>query len=122
MVVQFTTDDDFAQWLATQWTNQFDWDEANTDKLSKHGLRSTDVEALFENAVVSAGRIIPQTDVLWGQEEVRHLVLLKSSDSKFYSLICTRRGSKLRPISCRRARNDERRFYEEATDTSAGRG
>ena len=122
MVVRFVTDAAFAQWLETEWENCFEWDAANTEKLSKHGLTPAAVEALFAQAAVSAGRIEPADGAAWATGETRHLVLLVSAEAKAFSLVCTRRGDALRPISCRRSRDDERRFYENACPPSDGRG
>ncbi len=121
MVVRFVTDAAFAHWLETEWENAFDWDAANTAKLVKHGLTPAQVEALFAQAAVSAGRIEPLDGAAWAAGEARHLVLLLSAEAKAFSLVCTRRGEALRPISCRRSRDDERRFYENSCSPSDGR-
>jgi uncharacterized DUF497 family protein len=122
MVVRFVTDTAFAHWLETEWEGRFEWDPANSEKLAKHGLTPAQVEALFENAAVSAGRIEPMDGATWATQEERHLVLLVSTDAKAFSLVCTRRGEALRPISCRRSRDEEQRFYENAHKHPLGRG
>lgn len=114
MVVRFVTDSAFAQWLETEWEGRFEWDQANTEKLAKHGLTPSQVEALFDNVAVSAGRIEPTDGAPWAAQEDRHLVLLVSAEGKAFSLVCTRRAEALRPISCRRSREEEKRFYENA--------
>jgi uncharacterized DUF497 family protein len=114
MVVRFVTDVAFAQWLETTWENRFEWDAANSEKLAKHGLTVSQVEALFAQTAVSAGRIEALEGAAWATGEARYLVLLRSAEGKAFSLVCTRRGDALRPISCRRSRDDEQRFYENA--------
>ena len=97
-------------WLAgvTGVAEKFDWDAGNRSKGLKHGVEPSEVEALFHRTVFHAGRIEPAHD------ESRWLLLGETDAGRRLSLIFTRRGQKLRPISCRPMRRNERRLYDEA--------
>jgi uncharacterized DUF497 family protein len=49
-------------------------------------------------------------------EELRGLLLGQDVTGRRLTLIFTRRGSRLRPVSCRAMRRDERKIYEEAIE------
>ena len=86
----------------------FDWDDGNRHKNLKHGLSSEEVESLFrQDQYVFAGRIIEPA-----HKESRGLILGQADSGRALALIFTRRGEKLRPISCRPMREGERRHYE----------
>ena len=89
----------------------FDWDAGNRAKNRKHGVEPENIEAMFRRPrfIVFGGRIVePAHDeshwLVLGQDEKRHRL----------ALILTRRGDRLRPISCRPMRRKERTVYEEA--------
>ena len=86
----------------------FDWDDGNRHKILKHGLTCKEVESLFlQEHYIFAGRIIEPAHTEW-----RGLILGQGDSGRAVALIFTRRGEKLRPISCRPMREGERRFYE----------
>ena len=88
--------------------DNFDWDAGNERKNLKHGVTADEIESIFAQAeYVFAGRIIEPT-----RDEWRGLILGPTSASRALALIFTRRGEKLRPISCRPMRIEERRSYE----------
>ena len=88
-----------------------DWDGGNSTKSqTKHGFRTADVESILDAAVVFAGRII---DPAHG--EARYLLLGVTSGGRHAALVFTRRGDKLRPISCRAMREWEKEVYDAAT-------
>ena len=90
----------------------FDWDEGNASKNLKHGISSSEIESIFRGwAYVFVGKIIEPAHNEW-----RGLILGETSEGKHATLIFTRRGDRLRPISCRPMRADERRCYEEEKD------
>lgn len=89
--------------------DSFDWDEGNMHKNLKNGYTCKNVESIFrQEKYVFAGKIIEPS-----HEEWRGLILGMTDDARPVALIFTRRGEKLRPISCRSTRINERRLYEE---------
>ena len=99
-----------AVWLAQfhGQSDEFDWDSGNLTKHRKHQVKPDDVEALFHFPLVFAGRITEPA-----HDESRWLVLGQNRHGRQLTLIFTRRGMKLRPISCRSMRKNERKLYEE---------
>jgi uncharacterized DUF497 family protein len=73
-------------------------------------VNEDEVASLFRSPIVFAGRIIEPA-----HDEPRWLVLGKSARGRKLALILTRRGERLRPVSCRSMRPNERKVYEEAT-------
>ncbi len=87
----------------------FEWDKGNIDKNLKHGLSSEEIESIFwQEKYIFAGKIVEPTHDEW-----RGLILGQTENGKHVALIFTKRGEKLRPISCRPMRLNERRIYEE---------
>jgi len=83
---------------AASWLDQlggeaqdFEWDVGNRPKLEKHQVDQDDVVSMFRSPIVFAGRII----------EPAH-------DEPRWS-------ERLRPVSCRPMRRNERKVHEEAT-------
>jgi uncharacterized DUF497 family protein len=94
----------------------FDWDSGNREKLNKHLLEPGTVESILRLPIVFAGRIVePRHD------EPRWLLLRESEDRRRLALVFTKRGERLRPISCRPMRRRERRIYEEAVQTGTAK-
>jgi len=88
--------------------DNFDWDAGNKAKNTKHGVRSEEIESIFhQEKLLFAGRITEPT-----HEEWRGLILGRSAAGRALALIFTRRGDRLRAISCRSMRPNERRLYE----------
>jgi uncharacterized DUF497 family protein len=107
--VRLTAEPEIAEWLGTH--PQMEWDAGNSTKSrTKHGFRTADVESILDAAVVFAGRIVEPA-----HDEARYLLLGVTSDGRHAALIFTRRGDKLRPISCRAMRNREKEAYDAAT-------
>jgi uncharacterized DUF497 family protein len=92
-------------------SDDFDWDAGNRAKNRKHGVEPRDVEAMFRRprAIVFAGRIEEPVHT-----EPRWLVLGKDGTQRRLALILTRRGERVRAISCRPMRPKEKQAYEEA--------
>lgn len=108
--VKFSPDLAAGLWLRDFVPNleNFDWDEGNRLKSRKHGLSCEEIESLFRQGhYIFAGRIIEPAHPEW-----RGLILGRGDSGLAVALIFTRRGEKLRPISCRPMREGERRFYE----------
>ena len=110
--MKFVPDREAARWLASLAgkPREFDWDQGNATKNEKHGLTPTDVESLLQHDFVLAGRITEPA-----HEEPRWLLLGCSNGGRLLALVFTRRGDKLRPISCRSMRKNERKIHDEST-------
>jgi uncharacterized DUF497 family protein len=89
-------------------TRDFDWD-ANRAKQRKHRVQPADIEGMFRARTVFLGRIVEPA-----HDEDRWLPLGQEPGGRRPALIFTRRGERLRPISCRSMRTNERSVYEEA--------
>lgn len=108
--MKFVRDDEAARWLREfiPDPDNFDWDGGNRTKNMKHGVLCEEVESIFYGQkLLFAGRIVDPP-----QDEWRGLVLGQSDAGRRLALIFTRRGDKLRPISCRPMGIGERRLYE----------
>ncbi|OFV95012.1 MAG: hypothetical protein A3F68_11905 [Acidobacteria bacterium RIFCSPLOWO2_12_FULL_54_10] len=88
----------------------FEWDRGNQAKNLKHGLTLEDIESVFWQPYVFAGRIADPAHSEW-----RGLILGQSAQGRRVALIFTRRGERVRVISCRSMRPAERRLYEITT-------
>lgn len=91
----------------------FEWDAGNRAKNRKHGVDPVDVEAMFRCPTVLAGRIVEPA-----HDEPRWLVLGQSAEGRRLARVFTRRGDRIRAISCRAMRDQERKVYEEAIGRS----
>ena len=107
--VRLVAEPEVAAWLATRPT--MEWDAGNSTKSeAKHGFHAADVESILDGPVLFAGRIVEPA-----HDEARYLLLGATSDGRGAALIFARRGEKLRPISCRAMRRNEKEAYDEAT-------
>ncbi|MEK6606338.1 MAG: BrnT family toxin [Myxococcota bacterium] len=104
-------DREAAQWLGglNGGRGVFEWDAGNRTKNRKHGVETDDVEGLLQGPFVFEGRIVDPA-----HKEPRWLLLGADARGRRLALIFTRRGDRLRPISCRPMRDNERRRYEKA--------
>lgn len=110
--MKFIADEIAAAWLRdfVPDPDNFDWDEGNIAKNLKHNISSDEIESIFwQPSFLFAGKIVEPL-----QDEWRGLILGRTESGRLVSLIFTRRGEKIRPISCRSMRPNERRIYEEA--------
>jgi uncharacterized DUF497 family protein len=108
--VKFSPDLTAGLWLRdfVPGPENFDWDDGNRHKNLKHGISCEEVESLFRQAhYIFAGRIREPAHPEW-----RGIILGQADTGRAVALIFTRRGEKLRPISCRPMREGERRLYE----------
>ncbi|OFW40322.1 MAG: hypothetical protein A3J28_10705 [Acidobacteria bacterium RIFCSPLOWO2_12_FULL_60_22] len=87
-----------------------EWHWGNQAKNLKHGLTLEDMESVFWQPYVFAGRTVEPAHSEW-----RGLFLGQTSQGRRVALIFTRRSEKVRVISCRAMRPAERRFYENST-------
>lgn len=99
-------DEEAAAWLAAG--PALEWDTGNTPKLRKHRLTPAEVASALRGRVVLLGRITEPTHA-----EARWVALGVTATSRHLTMIFTRRGARLRPISSRAMRRAERRLYEE---------
>jgi uncharacterized DUF497 family protein len=98
------------KWLRETWDGKFQWDVGNKEKLAKHKVTQREIEHLFQKRNVFAGRIIPPPNATWS-EEARYLQLGTTPDERTFSVIWTIRETRIRPISCRRQREDEKKRF-----------
>jgi uncharacterized DUF497 family protein len=89
--------------------HEFEWDSGNLTQNRKHGVEPGDIRALVSGDFYFAGRIVEPVHA-----ERRWLALGEDGAGRRLALIFTRRGNRLRPISCRAMRPKERALYEEA--------
>jgi uncharacterized DUF497 family protein len=106
--VKLIIDSEAEAWLSM--APEFEWDAGNRGKMAKHGNSPDDVETIYGNPIVLAGRIIEPVHT-----ELRWLALGKLASNKSVALIFTRRRDRVRPISCRPMRKNERRIYDTRT-------
>ena len=101
-----------AQWLEdfVPDSEVFEWDRGNQTKNLKHRLTPKDIESVFWQPYVFGGRIVEPVHSEW-----RGLILGRTSEERLVAMIFTRRGEKVRVISCRSMGPAERRLYENAT-------
>ena len=95
------------EWLREVWTGEFDWDEQNLSKLQKHGFTQEEVESCFSNDIVLAGESIGD----FGEPRLVSYGLLR--DGRYMTVAWTPRHDTIRPISCRRSRDGEKKVYEQ---------
>ena len=97
--------EDIVTWLRKDWMGNVDWDEHNLGKLTKHGFSRLEVEKALATDFIFAGEVV-------GEFEERRFVLYgKLSDGRHMTIAWTARGNSLRPISCRRSRDAEKRQF-----------
>lgn len=107
--VRLTAAPDIAKWLGTR--PLMEWDAGNSTKSqAKHGFRTAEVESILDAAVVFAGRVVEPA-----HDEARYLLLGVTPSGRHAALVFTRRGDKLRPISCRAMRKKEKEAYDAGT-------
>ncbi len=87
--------------------DNFDWDAGNEGKNLKHGVTTDEIESLLRGEYLFQGKILEPAHDEW-----RGVLLGQTSAGRHMTLIFTRRGEKLRPISCRPMRTNERYSYE----------
>ncbi len=104
--MRWVADAETAAWLAT--APEVEWDIANTEKLTKHGLTPADIETVFRDLLYLLGRVVEPVHT-----EARWVALGTTGTGRPVTVIFTRRGAALRPISCRAMRRKERRLHEE---------
>jgi uncharacterized DUF497 family protein len=99
------------RWLLTMTgaAEELERDSGNLTKHRKHDVEPGDVQALIAGDLYFAGRIVEPA-----HPESRWLVLGEDEAGRRLALVFTRRGNRLRPISCRPMRRKERALYEEA--------
>jgi len=111
MYMKLAADPVTESWLIrlTGADREFDWDVGNLTKNRKHGIEPRHVHALIGGDFYFAGRIVEPV-----HNEPRWLALGEDATGRRLSLVFTRRGDRLRPISCRAMRRKETALYEEA--------
>jgi uncharacterized DUF497 family protein len=93
-------------WLQEVWSGEFDWDHQNLSKLQKHGFTQEEVESCFSGDIVLAGETIGDFG------EPRLVSYGQLPDGRYMTVAWTPRLDTIRPISCRRSRDGEKKVYE----------
>lgn len=84
---------------------EFEWDEAKRlANIDKHGLDFLDAPFVFEEAHLIAPARPTGEEQRW--------LLIGRLDGRYVSIVFTRRGSAIRVISMRRARDEERKRHQ----------
>ena len=84
---------------------EFEWDNEKNDKnIEKHGLDFSDVALVFDNPVLE----YEDNRKNYGEKRFFGIGILRGIE---ISVVYTRRRKKIRIISARRARKDERKRY-----------
>ncbi len=110
--MKLVDDPEIAEWVvALAGVEVLEWDRGNRTKSDvKHGFSVADVESIFTSPVLFAGRIVEPVS-----SEKRYLLLGVTADGRYAAVVFTRRGEKLRPISCRAMRRKEKETFDAAT-------
>ena len=99
-------DPSILHWLREVWSGEYDWDDRNLSKLKKHGFTQEEVESCFSNDIVLAGESVGD----FGEPRLVSYGLLP--DGRNMTVAWTPRQNAIRPISCRRSRDGEKKVYE----------
>jgi uncharacterized DUF497 family protein len=97
-------------WLNEEWDLSLDWDQGNIDKLTKHMTNMELVESIFDEKFIFGGRIVWKDET--SLSENRYILYGKQRDGRGMALIWTIRKNQIRPISCRRLRQNELKILE----------
>jgi uncharacterized DUF497 family protein len=110
--MRLADDAETARWLESLAAPEaLEWDRGNRTKSEvKHGFSVADVESILASPVLLAGCIVEPAS-----SEKRYLLLGVTADGRYAALVFTRRGEKLRPISCRAMRRKEKERYDAAS-------
>jgi uncharacterized protein len=116
--MKFERDPDLVRWLEllTITKDSFQWDCGNSTKNAKHGVRREEVEEVFQNEFVLAGKILEPY-----HPENRWILFGETLKGRRLALIFTVRDGLIRPISCRPVRKEEGKIYEEISKRHPGR-
>lgn len=107
--MKYLPDNETLKWLNGAWDESLDWDQGNVPKLAKHDLTVDEVEEIFDGDFVFGGRLVMPEDQEWNEE--RYIIFGETAAGREVSLFWTRRGTKIRPITCRSMRHGERNDY-----------
>ncbi len=116
IAMKLADDPEAATWLENlpAEPDDFQWDEGNRTKHRKHGVATRDVEAMFQHPLLFAGRIVDPAHL-----ETRWLALGQDGRGRRLTLIFTRRGDRVRAISCRPMRPSWRLLQENGSSADA---
>ena len=96
-------------WLQETLQFQFDWDEGNSAKsAAKHGVTTEETEEVFELGQAAALGVQVSPSV----SEERLGIVGVTAAGRILHVVFTLRAGKVRPISTRPAKKDEREYYE----------
>ncbi len=92
---------------------EFEWDEGNIGKPTKHNVEHRETEEAFFNKDKAI-----YNDVFHSQEEERYILLGRTKSKRLLYIVFTYRKTKLRVISARDINKKEVFFYEKAAENT----
>lgn len=87
----------------------FDWDEANLEHATRHGVKDFEIE----EAVLDVDSV--ETVAKKAQGERREALIGSTAGGRIVVIVYTDRGGRIRPISARDATDTEKRRYRRRT-------
>jgi uncharacterized DUF497 family protein len=104
--VKVVPDRETEQWLLSG--PSFQWDAGNQTKSEKkHGITTDEAESIYLQPIVFGGLIVEPA-----HNEARWIMFGVTETGRHMTIVFTRRGNELRPISCRAMRVKEAAAYE----------
>lgn len=88
---------------------EFEWDEANREKVTKHGVMREEIEQAY-----LAGDRLVLYDKKHSQLEKRHIVIGKNVAGRWIYTVMTVRADKVRVLSARYMHKKEVELYEKS--------
>ena len=85
--------------------HQFDWDEANTEHVARHGVKPEEAEQVMVNDPVELGTKMHE-------EEVRTVCLGRTDSGRFLVVVYTIRNHRIRIVTAYPVSRRKRRIYE----------
>lgn len=105
----YVPDNEMLVWLEQVWTGEFHWDANNLKKLKKHEVTQGEVESVFFGSFLFMGKIIEPPEEDWNEN--RYVILGRSEKNRTLAVVWTVRDEKIRSITCRGMRKNEKKNY-----------
>lgn len=107
--MSYVPDEEMLLWLEQVWTGEFLWDENNLEKLKKHTVTQEEVESVFFGSFLFMGKIFEPPGSNWNEN--RYAILGRSKTNRTFAVVWTLRDEKIRSITCRGMRKNEKKNY-----------
>lgn len=89
-----------------------EWDQNNVPKMSKHNITPKELETIADKELLFLGKVVTPVGIDWGED--RHILLGFIYNEKPFAVIFRKNSRNLRPICCRRMRDNERKKYQKS--------